>query len=131
MITYKNYIVYLTLILIGTSCTINSNRMLRTPNNYEFNEIDDQLNSLEYKIDINDELSFQLFTNNGFQLIDMFSQSGNNQQNQRLMMNIGNQGFTYIIRQDSLIELPIIGDVISLPDFTFVEIVEVLDLGET
>ena len=111
MITYKNYIFYLTLIILGTSCTINSNRMLRTPNNYEFNEIDDQLNSLEYKIDINDELSFQLFTNNGFQLIDMFSQSGNNQQNQRLMMNGGNQGSNYIIRQDSLIEFPIIGDV--------------------
>ena len=41
----------------------------------------------------------------------MFSQSGNNQQNQRLMMNAGNQSITYIIRQDSLIEFPIIGDV--------------------
>ena len=111
MITYKNFIVYLFFIIIGASCTINSNRMLKTPNNYEFNEIDDQLNSLEYKIDINDELSFQLFTNNGFQLIDMFSQSGNNQQNQRLMMNGGNQGFTYVVRQDSLVEFPIIGDV--------------------
>ena len=30
-----------------------------------------RLNNIEYKIDINDQLTFQLYTNNGFQLIDM------------------------------------------------------------
>ena len=46
---------------------------LRTPRNDEFDEIDSELlHELEYKIDVNDQLSFQLYTNNGFQLIDMF-----------------------------------------------------------
>ena len=102
------YILLITLFI--SSCTINSNRMLRTPKNYEFDEIEEKLNLIEYKIDVNDQITFQLFTNNGFQLIDMFSSNGSNQQSQRLMMN-GNQGISYFIRQDSLVELPIIGDI--------------------
>ena len=102
------YILLITLFI--SSCTINSNRMLRTPKNYEFDEIEEKLNLIEYKIDVNDQITFQLFTNNGFQLIDMFSSNVSNQQSQRLMMN-GNQGISYFIRQDSLVELPIIGDI--------------------
>ena len=93
-----------------SSCTINSNRMLRTPKKYNFDEIEEKLNIIEYKIDVNDQITFQLFTNNGFMLIDMFSQNGNNQQNQRLFSN-GPQGLFYNVRQDSLVEFPIIGDV--------------------
>ena len=105
-----HYCSILFILLFISSCTINSNRMLRTPKNYEFDKIEEKLNVIEYKIDINDQITFQLFTNNGFQLIDMFSTNGSNQQSQRLMMN-GNQGIFYFIRQDSLVELPIIGDI--------------------
>tara|TARA_B100000925_G_scaffold245533_1_gene195554 strand:+ start:422 stop:1132 length:711 start_codon:yes stop_codon:yes gene_type:complete len=84
--------------------------MLRTPKKYNFDEIEEKLNIIEYKIDVNDQITFQLFTNNGFMLIDMFSQNGNNQQNQRLFSN-GPQGLFYNVRQDSLVEFPIIGDV--------------------
>jgi polysaccharide export outer membrane protein len=84
--------------------------MLRTPKNYNFDEIQESMNQIEYKVDVNDNLTFQLYTNNGFQLIDMFSESGNNQQSQRMMMN-GSAGATYFIRQDSLIEFPIIGNI--------------------
>ena len=66
------------------SCTINSNRMLRTPKDYEFDTMNIELNNIEYKIDINDQLTFQLYTNNGFRLIDMFSDvSGGSMENQR------------------------------------------------
>jgi polysaccharide export outer membrane protein len=84
--------------------------MLRTPRHYEFDKIEAELNNIEYKIDINDRLSFQLYTNNGFQLIDRFSTSENNQ-SQRLGRNSGGgSGSLYLIRQDSLVEFPIIGD---------------------
>ena len=109
----KNYKLCSLLFLIiyaVSSCTINSNRMLRTPKKYNFDEIEDKLNIIEYKIDINDQITMQLFTNNGFKLIDMFSQDGNTLQNQRLLTN-GNQGLFYNVRQDSLVEFPIIGDV--------------------
>ena len=109
---YINYLITITLgLIILTGCTINSNRMLRTPNNYAFDQIEEKLNEIEYKIDVNDQITFQLYTNNGFQLIDMFSESGNNQQSQRIMMNGQNQGLFYFVRQDSLVELPIIGDI--------------------
>lgn len=93
------------------SCTINSNRMLRTPRDFEYNKIEAELNNIEYKIDINDQLTFQLYTNNGFQLIDRFSSNGNNQ-SQILRNNLRTElGSLYLIRQDSLVEFPIIGDI--------------------
>lgn len=105
---------YITLVICLTlfySCTINSNRMLRTPKDYNFDEIENELNNIEYKIDINDQLTFQLFTNNGFQLIDMFSSDNNgNNQSQRMMQNNSGNASLYLVRQDSLIEFPIIGD---------------------
>ena len=90
--------------------------MLRTPRNYEFNEIESKLNELEYKIDVNDQLTFQLYTNNGFQLIDMFSQSQSGAsgiQSQMLMQGATGLagGSLYLVRIDSLIEFPIIGDI--------------------
>ena len=90
--------------------------MLRTPRNYEFDEIESKLNELEYKIDVNDQLTFQLYTNNGFQLIDMFSQLGTGgNQRQMLMQGVGGGGLAsgslYLVRIDSLIEFPIIGDI--------------------
>jgi len=96
------------------SCTINSNRMLRTPKDYEFDKIEARLNNIEYKIDINDQLTFRLYTNNGFQLIDRFgSNTGTEIQSIRSvqMINATNgNGSLYLVRQDSLVEFPIIGD---------------------
>ena len=91
--------------------------MLRTPRDFEYNKIEAELNNIEYKIDINDQLTFQLYTNNGFQLIDRFSSNGNNgnngnNQSQILMNNLRRGlGSLYLIRQDSLVEFPIIGDI--------------------
>ena len=83
--------------------------MLRTPKDYTFDTITNAMNDVEYKIAMNDQLAFQLYTNNGFQLIDMFNESNNN--GNRLMGGGANGGITYQIRQDSLVEFPIIGDV--------------------
>ena len=85
--------------------------MLRTPKDYQFDTISNLMKNVEYKIAVNDQLNFQLYTNNGFQLIDRFNESGSGQN--RLMnggMN-GNFGINYMVRQDSLVELPIIGNV--------------------
>ena len=103
MINLRIIILLAFIIAFVSSCTINSNRMLRTPKDYTFDTITNAMN---------DQLIFQLYTNNGFQLIDMFNQNGNNQN--RMMMGggmNGNFGINYLIRQDSLVEFPIIGDV--------------------
>ena len=118
MISKTNLIIIAIVLIIVSSCTINSNRMFRTPKNYEFDKIENELSELEYQIDVNDQLTFQLYTNNGFQLIDMFSATGNGGvQTQRMMQNssgggaVGSGGGLYLVRIDSLIEFPIIGDV--------------------
>ena len=90
--------------------------MLRTPKDYNFDKIENKLNNIEYKIDINDQLTFQLYTNNGFQLIDMFSADNivNNQAQRMMQMNNvagARNGSLYLVRQDSLVEFPIIGDI--------------------
>ena len=114
----KQILSLLLILFFVESCTINSNRMLRTPRNYEFDQIESELSQLEYKIDINDQMTFQLYTNNGFQLIDMFGESsGSGIQTQRMMMSggqgiqMGGMGSLYLVRQDSLVEFPIIGDI--------------------
>jgi len=113
----KGHLFIITIILFTGSCTINSNRMLRTPRNYEFDEIQNELSQIEYKIDVNDQLSFQLYTNNGFQLIDMFGESSGagGAQTARLLQGGGGGGggggSLYLIRIDSLVEFPIIGDI--------------------
>ena len=85
----KHIISLLLILFLVESCTINSNRMLRTPRNYEFDQIESELSQLEYKIDVNDQLNFQLYTNNGFQLIDMFGENnGSGIQTQRMMMGV-------------------------------------------
>ena len=114
----KNYFLIITLLIfLVESCTINSNRMLRTPRNYEFDKIETELSQIEYKIDLNDQLTFQLYTNNGFQLIDMFGDDGAGGANTQRMMQagvgagVGAGGGLYIVRIDSLMEFPIIGDI--------------------
>ena len=93
------------LITISTSCTVNSHVMLRTKNDYVFDTINYK-NNPEYKIAANDIIDFRLFTNDGFEVIDMVSQQSNN----RTMLNQANI-IQYNIRKDSLVELPIIGEV--------------------
>jgi len=79
--------------------------MLRTKNDYVFDTINYK-NNPEYKIAANDIIDFRLFTNDGFEVIDMVSQQNNN----RNMLNQANI-IQYNIRKDSLVELPIIGEV--------------------
>ena len=77
--------------------------MLRTPKDYQFDTITNLMNDIEYKIAMNDQLIFQLY---------MFNENGSNQN--RMMMGggmNGNFGINYMVRQDSLVELPIVGDV--------------------
>ena len=102
------------LITISTSCTVNSHVMLRTKNDYVFDTINYK-NNPEYKIAANDIIDFRLFTNDGFEVIDMVSQQNNN----RNMLNQANI-IQYNIRKDSLVELPIIGE-INLVGKTIIE----------
>ena len=88
-----------------SSCTVNSHVMLKTKNDYVFDTINYDINP-EYKIAANDIVDFRLYTNDGFEVIDMVSQNNSN----RAILNQDNI-IQYNIRKDSIVVLPIIGEV--------------------
>ena len=96
-------------ILILDSCTINSNRMLKAPKGFVYDNIETELNEIEYKINVNDQLTFQLYTRNGSQLIDMYTQN-TKEENILRLMQFQNIGSLYLVRKDSLVDFPIIGN---------------------
>jgi polysaccharide biosynthesis/export protein len=79
--------------------------MLRTPKDYVFDTIPENTN-VEYTIATGDLLQYRLYSNAGYMLIDITSGNagGNN-----LLMRTNN--ITYLVRQDSMVKLPILGDV--------------------
>ena len=111
----RNLLYILLSIAFFSSCTINSHIMLKTDKDYEFNELINNQNP-EYKISINDIINFRLFTNDGFEVIDL---SAVNDNNNVALLNQNNL-MQYNIRKDSLVELPIIGQ-INLVDKTIQE----------
>lgn len=94
------------LILVFLSgCGVNSDIMLRTEDDYEFDEPPTE-SELEYQISPNDILQFRLFANDGFQLIDITSGTseggGGRRLNQRNMVN-------YQVDHEGKVKLPILG----------------------
>ena len=77
--------------------------MFKTDKDYEFDEIQPDTIG-EWKIAPNDIISFRLFTNNGFRLIDVTNE--NMQQ-----MNQLNIGINYLVEFNGIVNLPIIGRV--------------------
>lgn len=89
------------LLMCITSCNIfKPSLMLRTGSNFDYNIVPDSVQS-EYEIASNDRLSFRIFSNDGFQLIDLTNFTA-----QRGTMA---SSFDYLVEHDGMIKLPIIG----------------------
>lgn len=76
--------------------------MLKTGKNYQFAKISDSLLNENYKIAPNDGVSFKVFSNDGFKLIDISNQVNNS--------NAG-ASIEEIVDQDGLIKLPLLGKI--------------------
>ncbi len=88
-----------------SSCTINRDIMFRTPTDYEFDQfVDSARGSL--RLQANDMISFRLFANDGFKMIDLVSDNSSREASflQRTMFN-------YFIDGDGLVKLPVVGRV--------------------
>mgnify|MGYP006194433573 CR=1 FL=1 len=97
---------YLVAIILLISCRpFNSSVMFKTKKDYEFDQLP-QTQEIEYRISPNDKLSFRLFTNNGFKIIDITTTSDGNQN----FLQNSNQ-ITYLVEQDGRVNLPMIGRV--------------------
>lgn len=99
---------------ILSSCTINRDIMFRTGDDFEFAPLE-EMESVGYRIAPNDLLQFRLFSNKGQRLNQMTAGgvgagNGNNNQQMNNMLNQQN-GITYLVKPDGLVELPELGDI--------------------
>ncbi len=93
------------LVAFLSSCTINSDVMFKTPNDYEFDTYADSTSKI-FRLQPNDALDMRLFANDGYKLIDMVSDRAS-----RDVMMITRMTFTYNIEFDGMVKLPLLGRV--------------------
>lgn len=92
-------------VLLLSGCTINRDIMFKTTRDYTYDIFQDStLKSL--RLQPNDALSFRLFANDGFKMIDLVTEGGGREAN-FLNRNV----FTYFIEADGLAKLPLLGRV--------------------
>jgi len=104
----KKYLYLITaLTLLFSNCTINTHVMLKTPKDFKFDELPSPEDVPdEYILTKGDRLTFRLFSNDGFTAIDMTAKMNGNGGFMR-----ENEALFYLIREDSLAKLPILGEV--------------------
>ena len=93
------------------SCGINSSLMLKTPKDYDYAQMDiDSTNKANEQmvIDVNHIIKLQFFTNNGQKVLDIVTNGSGAGSSQSLRTT---NTITYTIQPDSLVKLPVIGDV--------------------
>ncbi len=105
-------------LIFFTSCKVlTPERMLRTPVSYEYSDISELERIEEYRIAPNDELFFQLFTNEGEKLIDPLDPSRIRQERREI---------TYLVEHDGKVKLPVLGRV-NISGYTLREAEKMLE----
>jgi polysaccharide export outer membrane protein len=98
----KNLLVVV--LILGGLLSLNSckalypNAMLKTPKDFKFNEIK-KTALQEFKIGVHDIISFSLFSNDGFKVIDLNS----------FVSGESGAGVSFVVELDGTIKLPILG----------------------
>lgn len=97
---------YLTLFLLSllffSSCKVfRSNLMLKTPKDFNYDKLVDSLGRTDYRIAPNDAIQYRIFTNNGFNLIDL-AKSGN---------TVFRNDLDVVVESDGFVKMPWIGRV--------------------
>jgi len=78
-----------------------SNLMLKTPKDFVYDELVDSLSRKDYKIATNDAITYRVFANNGFKLIDLAISSN----------AIFRNDIEVIVESDDSIKMPLLGRV--------------------
>ena len=90
--------------LMLSGCVINRDIMFKTPHDFEFDTVSDTLDR-QFKIQSDDILSFRMFSNDGFKMIDLVNE------NQGSMSSTNRIQFSYTADPDGATRLPVIGAV--------------------
>lgn len=98
----RNLLLIFVLALTVSSCKIfRSNLMLKTPKEFTYDKLSDSLSRIDYRIAPNDAMSYRVFTNKGFKMVDMASGNTNMLRNE----------LDVIVRSDGYIKLPLLDSV--------------------
>ena len=100
-------------ILFLSGCYINRDIMFKTPRSYKFDTVSDTLER-QFRIQANDVLTFRMFSNDGFKMIDLI-----NTDDATVRSNNRTQ-FAYTVYPDGIAKLPVIGEV-KVADMTVPE----------
>ncbi|MBK9761220.1 MAG: polysaccharide biosynthesis/export family protein [Flavobacteriales bacterium] len=90
------------LCVLFTSCNINRDIMFKTPLDYKFDQVSDSLPKA-FRIQANDQITFRLFANDGFRMIDLVDDNGTGQR------NLQRAAFNYQVDFDGQAKLPLLG----------------------
>lgn len=117
--TFRLVSTFLLLTLLCTSCGVNSNIMFKVAKgDVVYNDSIPMTPDNDYRISIDDKITFQLYSNNGEVLL--VSSSGSNENSTQ--SNI----IEYLIKRDGTVELPKIGNV-KVEGLTVVECEDLLE----
>ncbi len=100
------------LIILISSCTINTNLMLRTHKEYVYEELSDSViySAQEYRLAPNDIIQFLLYDNDGYIVLEQGISStisgSNGNDNTRALVNANRNAIKYLIDKDSTAKLP-------------------------
>ena len=93
------WIVVVCALLAG--CNINRDIMFKTPLDHDFDQLPDTLPQA-FRIQANDIITFRLFANDGFRMIDLVDDNNQGQRNLRTVFN-------YTVDADGRAKLPLLG----------------------
>ncbi len=100
----KSSIVMVLGMLLFSGCAINRDIMFKTPRDYRFDTASDTLDR-QFKIQPDDMLSFRMYANDGFKMVDMVNEENLN------MTNSNRVQFSYLVHPDGHAKLPVVGNV--------------------
>lgn len=102
----KLLFLFFALVALSSCKVLNQNNMFSTGNDYKYDATPDSGKVAEYKISPNDILSFSIYSNDGFKLIDLTAFSPNSS-------SIGKAASTettyYVVEADGNVKLPVLG----------------------
>lgn len=110
--------------VLFTSCNLNPSVMFKVPKDYQYSN-DQTIGNIEYRISPNDIIGFNVYTNDGFKLVDLTTSAVS------ATSPISNSGSganqaQFLVEPDGQIKLPIIGK-IKISGFTVREAEKVLE----
>lgn len=74
--------------------------MLKTPKNFVYDKLTDSISKLNYKIASNDAIQYRVFTNDGFELINLANSLNN---------NVLKNDLDVLVETDGTVKLPLLG----------------------